>query len=51
MKTSKEKRYELTQFYCEKCKQWHTKLDLKFYECINIMGKNNSFRVEVLDGR
>lgn len=43
-----EKRYELTEFYCEICKGWHTKLDEKFQEHIVHTFANTSFRVEVL---
>ncbi|MFA5299759.1 MAG: hypothetical protein WC389_16360 [Lutibacter sp.] len=48
MKNNIEKRYELTEFYCEKCKGWHTKLDAKFHEHIQLTFAYSSFRVEVL---
>lgn len=46
MPEKKETIYELTQFYCEVCKEWHSKPDKKFFECMNRYGTYYSFKAE-----
>ena len=45
MKANKQKRYQLTEFYCEIHKVWHRITDDKFHRCIDLYNAHYSFKV------
>ena len=45
-----QKRYELTEFYCEIHRDWHRITDDKFHKCINLFASHHTFKVEIIAG-